>query len=72
MAFTPEQQQEILDIVAEQSVTPQTISQAQSPNEVISLPGIDASGGYKMVRMQDIKDNTVVSITDDEIDAICT
>lgn len=72
MAFTPEERQEVLDIVAEQSRTPQTIPQAQSPDDVVSLPGIDASGDYKMVRMEEIKDNTIVSISDSEIDAICT
>ena len=72
MAFTPEERQEVLDIVAAQSKTPQTIPQAQTPDDVVSLPGIDASGDYKMVPMEDIKNDSIVSISDNEIDVICS
>lgn len=71
MAFTPEEQQEILDIVAGQSVTPQQIPQAATPSDVLSLPGIDASGEYKMVRLEDIAGDATMAITETEIDTIC-
>lgn len=70
MAFTPEQRAEILEVVAENSVTPQDIPQAQSADEVSSLPSIDLNGDYKMVRIEDIGGDPDY-ITQHDLDVIC-
>lgn len=69
MAFTPEERAEILEVVMEQTVTPNDIPQASSPSEMTGLPGIDLNGDYKMLPMADISDPQ--SITSQDLDIIC-
>lgn len=68
-SFTPEQRAEILEVVAENSVTPNDIPQASSASEMTGLPGIDLNGDYKMLPMSDISDPQ--SITNQDLDEIC-